>query len=161
MSSLAVYADARSLLLDAVLVPPERIHFANEPFSEPNPPDLWMSVDAYSPNVDILDIGARVYQEQATIQVMCIAPAGTGTDGVRQLASDLCNVFRNLGPRNPYYLNASIGEGSQSEDGLWFALPVSIDAKYESTPQKENVVTLAQSGALLLTDGESRLLLSA
>lgn len=133
MSSLTPYSDARTLLLTANLLPATRVHFANEPFTEPNPPDLWLSVDAYSPDLNMLDIGANMYREQGIIRILCIAPAGSGTDGLRQLAKDVTTVFRGLGPRNPYYLNAAIGEGLPSDDGLWFSLPVTVEFRYEDT----------------------------
>jgi len=129
MSSLAPYADARTLLLAANVMPLSRIHFANEPFTEPTN-QTWLSVDAYSPTISLLDIGAHVYREEGTIRILCLAPAGTGSDAVRTLAKNVCNVFRNLGPRNPYYLNASISD-AQNDDGLWFALIVSVDFVYE------------------------------
>lgn len=130
MSSWIPYSDACDLIMAANLLPTDCVHLANEPYQEPSPPDLFITIDAYSPHINMLDIGAEVYQEQGVIRVLCVAPAGTGTEAVRTLAKDVANVFRDLPPRNPYYLACSIGEGSHAENGMWYAIPVSIDFRY-------------------------------
>jgi hypothetical protein len=131
MSSQIPFADARTLLLAANIIPASRIHWTNEPFEEPSPPATWLSVDAYSPNIDMLDVGARVYRETGSIRVLCLAPVGTGSDAARTLAKQVCDVYRTApSPRNPYYLSASISDTS-SDDGLWYALVVTIDFVYE------------------------------
>lgn len=130
MSSLPIYSDARTLLLAANIVPYANIEWANEPFTIPQTTN-WLSVEAYSNVVGILDLGANHWRERGTLIVYCMAPTGTGTDSLRTLAKAVCNVFRNLPTRNPYYGDASIGTGGQSDDGMYFILPVTIATFYE------------------------------
>jgi hypothetical protein len=130
VSSFIPYDDARSLLLGADLVPVENIHWANEPFEEPQSAN-WLSVESYSNLVDILDLGASKYAEHGTLIVYCCAPAGTGTDSLRTLAKSVCNVFRNLPPRNPYYQMSSIGSGGLSDQGQYYIIPVTVSFIYE------------------------------
>lgn len=130
MSSLAIYSDARTLLLAANLVPVANIEFANEPFVIPQS-SLWLSVEAYSNVVGILDLGANHWRERGSLIIYCCASAGSGTDDLRTLAKAVCNVYRNLPARNPYYGDASIGSGGQSDDGAYYLLPVTISTYFE------------------------------
>jgi hypothetical protein len=130
LSSLIPFADARTLLLAASLVPAENIHWPNSPFVEPQS-SLWLSVEAYSNVLTMLDIGADKWQEQGQLMVYCCAPFGSGTDDLRTLAKNVANVFRGLPARNPFYLGASIGSGGLSEQGTYFVIPVSIEFRYE------------------------------
>lgn len=130
MSTFVPYDDARSLLLAANLIPPDNIHFANEPFVQPTDA-IWMSVDAYSDQLDMIDLGAGHWQEKGRIIIYLFAPDQTGTDTLRQLAKQVCNVFRGLPPRNPYYHNASVGSGGQSDLGNFWCLPVSVSFIFE------------------------------
>lgn len=132
MSSWVPWDDARTIIKNSGAVTLDKIHWPNEPFDPPSPPDIWISVDTYSPNLDLIDIGGNNFCEAGTIQITCIAPAGTGTDALRVVAQTISDAFKGLGPRNPFYLNGSIGEGATSEDGQYYAMVVSIDFKYES-----------------------------
>lgn len=139
MSSLAPFDDARTLLNAAALG--VTIHWPNDfTFTEPAPLDasdnavLWLAVDCTGQALDPVDIGANVWQEEGTLYVNVMAPAGTGSDDARTLAKNVANVFRNLGPRNVVYLGASIGTGVIEElNGKWWCLPVSIDWRYQDT----------------------------
>lgn len=130
MSSFEPYNDARTLLQAANLVAADHIHWANEPFVQPQD-SLWLSVDAYSNTLDALDLGAGKWQERGTLLVWCCAPVGIGTDTLRTLAKAVCSVYRGLPPRNPYYHGAGIGNGGLGDSGDYFVLPVSIQFVFE------------------------------
>jgi hypothetical protein len=133
VSSFIPYDDARTLLKAANLVPPENLHFANEPFQEPQDSN-WLSIEAYSNEVSMIDLGANHFAEYGTIVVFCCGANGTGTDSLRTLAKAVCNVFRGLPARNPYYENASIGTGGMADpdaQGNYYVIPVGISFVYE------------------------------
>lgn len=130
MSTLAPYADARALLLAANLIDPALIHAVNEPFEQPQS-QIWMSVETTSDVLDIIDLGANNWRESGQIMIFLYAPAQTGTDALRTLAKAVCNTFRHLGPRNPYYHNQSISSGGLDDTGAFYVLPVSIGFHYE------------------------------
>ncbi len=122
MSSFIPYDDARSLLLAANLVPASNIEFANEPFTQPQGSN-WLSFDAYSHNIEMMDIGAGHWAERGTVVIYVC--------GTAALAKAVCNVYRGLPPRNPYYENASIGSGGTSDGETYFILPVTISFVFE------------------------------
>lgn len=130
MSSFAPWDFARSLLKAANLVPADHIHCINEPFLQPQD-NNWLSIEAYSNILNPIDLGAKVYQERGRFIVYCIAPFGTGTDTLRILAKNVANLYRGLGPTNPFFDNVSIGLGSSSETGDAYAIPVTIAFTYQ------------------------------
>lgn len=130
MASPVPWLDALSLIQAANLVDAAHFHRVNEPFRQPQD-GPWLSVEAYSNAILPIDVGANVFEERGRFVVYCIAPFGTGTDNLRILAKAVCDTFRDLGPRNPFYTSASIGFGTSSEDGSAFVLPVSIGFTYQ------------------------------
>jgi hypothetical protein len=130
MSSFIPWQDATALLLAANLVPADHVHLSNEPFNQPQDA-LWMSVTALSNALDVVDMGGTAWREEGTLMIYCCAPAGTGTDALRVLAKNVCNVYRGLPPRNPYYQNCSIGDGGLSDAGDYYVMPVSVEFFFE------------------------------
>lgn len=134
MSSFVPFDDARTLLLAANLVSPSLIEWPNEPFQEPkgDPPSTWLSVEAQGHTLSPIEIGANVWQEEGTLFINVMTPAGRGTDAARQLAKSIANVYRGLPARNVVYKSASIGAGMLVEErGIWWMITVSIDWKYQ------------------------------
>ena len=131
MSSPVPFDDAVAKLQAAALGYP--IALPNEPFETPdNPVGPWLSVSATSTMLAPADLGADVWQEEGTFYVDVMTPTGSGTSTARELAKQVANVFRGLGPENVVYLSATIGGGSVgTEDGLWFCITVSIDWRYQ------------------------------
>lgn len=134
MSSLTPYADARALLKAASLVPPANIAWQNEPFQEPSgdPAALWLAVECVGTVLDPIEMGGGAWQEEGTLYVHVMVPAGSGTDAARTLAKQVANTFRGLGPRPVIYRGASIGNSAPSDpQGIWWGLTVTVDWIYQ------------------------------
>jgi hypothetical protein len=138
MSSPAPYNDAVALLQAAGLG--VAIHLQNDgTFTEPQPHDpntgasvLWLAVENTSDILEPIELSGGAWQEEGTLYVFVMAPAGDGTTAARALAKNVSNVFRNLGPRNVVYLGGSIGLGHVDDaDGKWWTLPVSVRWRYQ------------------------------
>lgn len=134
MSSLAPYADARSLLEAANLVPAANVAWQNEPFQEPagDPAPPWLAVECVGHVLQPVELGGGVWQEEGTLYVHVMVPAGSGTDTARTLAKQVANVFRGLGPRQVIYRGASIGNSAPTDpQGIWWGLTVTVEWVYQ------------------------------
>lgn len=132
MASFVPFDDARTLLLAANIVPANRIAWPNEISANPEPPCIWLAVEATSHILDPLDIGANAWREEGTIYFNVMVPAGWGTDDARKTAKLIANVYRGLPPRLVTYRGASIGHGNLSDtEGMVWTITVSIDYVYD------------------------------
>lgn len=134
MSSDVPFQDARTLLTAANLIDGSLIEWPNEPFQEPSsdPARMWLSVECVGRVLDPIEVGGEVWQEEGTLYVHVLAPAGAGSDAARTLAKNVCNVFRGLPARNVVYRGASIGHGVPTDrQGAWWMLTVAIDWIYQ------------------------------
>ena len=134
MSSPVPWADAKALLQTALATVPATIPIAwpNVAFANPSPPTIWISVDSVGRSLEQIELGGRSWQEEGTLYVYIMAPAGFGTEQSRQLAKTITNGFRNLGPRDVVYYAACIGQGNRDEtDGSWWIMPVTIDWRWQ------------------------------
>ena len=138
MSSLVPFSDARTLLLAAALVPADRICWPNEPFAVPSadPQASWLKVDCVGDVLVPIEVGATAWQESGVLFVDVMVPAKTGSDTARTLAKAVANAFRQLGPRNVVYRQASIGNRQEPDDeGVWWGLTVTVEWIYQDPGQ--------------------------
>lgn len=132
MTSPAPWADARAKIEAAELVPADRIYWPNEPFVTPDPPALWLAVEAEGEVLAPIELGGRTWQESGTLHVHIMAPAGWGTADARALAERVAGLFRGLPPQPVVYLGGAIGRGGASDDGAWWRMSCAIDWRYQT-----------------------------
>ena len=136
MSSPEVWLDARGRIEAAALVPPQLIHWPNEPFTEPDvaaiPVPLWLMVEISANLSAPIEIGGGVWQEDGSLWVHAFAPTGTGSLELRQLAKAVANTFRGLPPGPVVYTGAEIGMGEPGdENGNWYRISTRIEYRYQ------------------------------
>jgi hypothetical protein len=136
MSSPAPWNDFRTKLQAATLIAADRIAWPNEPFANPEPPDLWLTVECTGDVLEPVELGPRaVWQEEGRAYVHILTPAGWGTDAARTLAKQIATVYRGLPAADVQYLGASIGSGEAADvDGAWWRITVAIDWRYQDIP---------------------------
>lgn len=131
MSSPAPWNDARAKLGAAGLGVP--IAWPNEPFSNPEPPALWVAVEMTGDVLAPIELASNgAWQEEGRLYAHVMTPAGWGSDQARALAKSIANVFRGLPPAPVVYYGASIGAGQVADpEGAWWRLTVVIDWRYQ------------------------------
>lgn len=134
MSSLAPFSDARTLLQQSGVIDPKLIAYPNEPFSQPEPPAIWVAMEATGDVLNPIELPAKVYREEGTIYFHVMCPANWGSDLARTLAKNIANIFRGLPPRAVIYRGGSIGHGAIADtQGGWWMLTVAQDYVYDDT----------------------------
>lgn len=129
MSSPIPFNDARERLQAADLGVP--IEWPNETFSAPAE-GIWLAMDMSSDILEPIDIGAGAWVEEGTLMVDVIAPTGWGTDGARQIAKSVANIFRGVTSGGISYVSASLGSGGRDpERGKYWVLAVRVQWRYQ------------------------------
>src|SRR5215475_14254314 len=94
MCSPVPWNDITTKLLSSNVIDPSLISFPNEPFWNPEPPTLWVAVEATSNLLDPIELKGGVCQEEGTAYFNVMVPAGQGTDDARVLAKNISNTYR-------------------------------------------------------------------
>ena len=133
MSSYIPWNDIRTILLGSYVIDPSLVAFPNEIFQNPEPPTMWVSVEATSNMLDPIELVGGVWQEEGTAYFNIMVPAGFGTDDARKLAKDISNLYRSLPPERPViYRGGSIGNAVMADtEGMWWMITVSVDYIYD------------------------------
>lgn len=137
MSSLVPWDDAIALLTAANLqyngsaIP---IQQSNMNFVQPEPPSMFLSVEMAGQSLAPIELGEThsVWEEKGQLYVHVVVPSGFGSRDARDMAKQIANIYRGLGPRNVVWRRATIGIGGTSDDnGSWWGLTIAVDYSYQ------------------------------
>lgn len=137
MTSPAVWADARSRIASAGLVPADRIAWPNETFDPPDPTaspaPLWLAVTADGVECEPIELGGGVWEERGAITIAGFAPFGVGVADLFALTKAVAALFRpaDTPPEGIAYLGLSTDEGFPDDDGVWFRLTLRVDYRFQ------------------------------
>lgn len=131
MSSIVPYEDAVALLEAANLGYP--ISYPNLKFAQPS--TLWLQFNMTGDLLEPIELNGGAWQEEGTLSILVVVPTGTGSKLARTVGKEIANIYRNLGPRDVVYFQASIGENTMDIPvGNWWALGVSILYRWQDVP---------------------------
>lgn len=122
----------KQLLLASGVIDPALIAWPNEPFIQPEPPAIWVAVEATGDACDPIEMPALVYRETGSAYFHVFTPANCGTDGARLLAKQIFDIYRGLGPREVVYRGGSIGNSAIADtEGMWSLITVAVEYQYD------------------------------
>lgn len=141
MSSDVVYTTIRAQLEPSWTACP--ILWENEKFpTDPDPGDktvAWIAVEIsgslyQQASIGSVPVSSNLWREEGAVWFHVFVPAGTGSVKARQLAKQICDVFKaaslttTLGALRFY--GGSIGMGEKlPEDGNWWRVSATLDWK--------------------------------
>lgn len=114
------------------------VSWPNEGFARPDPPAAFLSVEMAGDGMAAIEMsGQGAWQERGQLMLHILAPTGTGTVAVREIAKALSTLFRNASAVASalLYERQSIGMGEpEDDDGPWWVMSVLIEWKYTDRP---------------------------
>lgn len=138
MSSDVVYTAIRAMLDPSWTACPLR--WENETFTPADPADktvVFAAVEISGSSYEQASIGAapaaaNLWREEGAVWFHVFVPAGTGSTKARQVAKQLCDVFRGQTVQTTLgalrFRRSSIGTGERAtEDGNWWRVSAEVE----------------------------------